>query len=53
MNTNRAVARDLQRFAAGVTRSPEGKPMARTVFLPHWDSARDGTYRKPKEEEAR
>jgi hypothetical protein len=23
--------------------------MARTMFLPHWDSARAGTYRKPEE----
>lgn len=50
MKTNQAVARDLLRFAAGAARSPEGKPMTRTVFLPHWDSAREGTYRKPTEE---
>jgi hypothetical protein len=50
MKINRAIARDLQRFAAGTARSPEGKPMARTMHLPHWDSARVGTYRKPKAE---
>lgn len=50
MKLNRAITRDLLRFAAGIALSPEGKPMARTVFLPHWDSARAGTYRKPTEE---